>query len=93
MNPLRPQVCRNFLEDFCKEEKTPYLLRENANPNPISPENKCYEDGLAEKILENIEVIGHNLKSHENMNRDRLKKIILKYSMKNIKSIKNYLKM
>ena len=91
MNPLRPQVCRNFLEDFCKEEKTPHLLR--ANANPISPENKCYENGLAEKILENIEVIGHNLKSLENMNRDRLKKMILKYSMKNLKSIKNYLKM
>lgn len=75
MNPLRPPVCWNFFEDCPEDEKASHLLR--ANANPIGPGPKCYEDGRVEKILENIELIGHNLKSHEQTNWDRLKKHIL----------------
>ena len=73
MYPLRPPFCWNFFEDCPEEEKAQHLLRANASAEV----KKCYEDGRVEKILENIEVIGHNLKSHEQTNWERLKKHIL----------------
>jgi hypothetical protein len=89
LNPLRPPVCWNFFEDCTEEEKTQHLLR--ANANPIASGNKCYEDGRVEKILENIETIGHNLKSHEHMNWDRLKKHILEIFNEEYKEYKKSL--
>jgi hypothetical protein len=50
-----------------------------------------YEDGRVEKILENIETIGHNLKSHEHMNWDRLKKHILEIFNEEYKEYKKSL--
>lgn len=43
----------------------------------IPPYGKCYVDDRVEKIMENIEEIAQNLKSHEETNWNRLRKHIL----------------
>lgn len=84
---MRPPFCWNFFEDCSEEEKAAHLLR--ANANPVS--NKCYEDGRVERILENIEEIGMNLKNHEETNWGRLKKHILEIFNEEYKEYKKSL--
>lgn len=60
MNQFRPEnKYWNFIQDGSKEDYVEHVLRYNADPT------KCYQDGRIERILENIEDIGRNLKSHE----------------------------
>ena len=59
--PLRPTDnlrIWNFFEDCDEDLKTKHVLRFNANPE------KAYEDGRIQKIMENLDEIAMNLKSH-----------------------------
>lgn len=59
LHQLRPPYYWNFFEDCKEEDKVQHVLRHNANPV------ECYKDGRIEKILQNIEEIGMNLKNYE----------------------------
>ena len=56
---MRPPYYWNFYEDCKEEEKVPHVLRFNAKPQ------ESYRDGRVEKILDNLERIGMNLKNYE----------------------------
>jgi hypothetical protein len=57
LNQMRPPFCWNFFED--SDEKTPHVLRHDANPN------ECYIDGRVQELMEDIGSIGYNLSHHE----------------------------
>ena len=62
MNQFRPErKCWNFIQDCAKDDENhiEHILRYDADPK------LAYQDGRVEKIMENIEHIGMNLKGHE----------------------------
>lgn len=63
MNQFRPEnKYWNFIQDGPQEDLVEHVLRYDADPT------KCYEDGRVEKILENLDEIGLNLKNYEEVN-------------------------
>ena len=68
MTGFRPPHFWNFFDDAPEHEKVKHMLRYDADPK------KCYEDGRIEKILENIEQIGMNLRSYEDKKWTRIRK-------------------
>ena len=61
MNQIRPPHYWNFFEDGDQDSRVQHVLRANADPR------ESYCDGRIQKILANIEKIGKNLSSHEDV--------------------------
>ena len=59
MDTVRPPNYWNFFEDGDESKRVKHVLRAAADPK------KAYSDGRIEKIMDNIEMIGKNLSSHE----------------------------
>ena len=71
MNGIRPPDYWNFFQDGAEQLKVKHVLRASADPKV------SYCDGRIEKIMDNIEKIGKNLSSHEEVKWKQLKKYSL----------------
>ena len=71
MNGVRPPDYWNFFQDGAEALKVKHVLRATADPK------ESYCDGRIEKILDNIEKIGKNLSSHEEVKWKQLRKYSL----------------
>jgi hypothetical protein len=85
MEGLRPPNYWNFVEDCDPSKKVKHVLRAGADPT------KAYSDGRIEKIIGNIELIGKNLSSHEEVRWRTLMKYCLSIFEKEFSTLKENL--